>query len=207
MKVFICSPYNGLEENYYRAINYCKYVIEKGHTPICPATMYHKSLDDRIPLERRTFQNLSKELQCCCDEIWVFGQVSTTDSMVISGSGKPIKYIKDTFRFNSESEMLSVLCREYETATNKMINRTILDSMLYYINLGLTDKLIISAVKKAALKDAGWSYTEGILKNCLSRGIKTAEEFEQANNRKNSENNHMAAYDLGLYEQMLNSKD
>ncbi len=207
MKVFVCSPYEGIEENYYKAINYCKYVIDKGNVPLCPVTMLHNVLNDIKPSEHEKFQKISKELIKQCDEIWVFGTgTSFTGLNTASGSGKPIKYITDTFRFNDESEMLSVLCRQYETITGRTINRSIVDSMLFYINKGVTDKLVIEAIKKTALRHLGWNYTEGILRNCLADGIKTAEEFLN-NTKKNTAGSGYATYDLDLYEKMLNNKD
>lgn len=46
MNVFVCSPYSGLEENYYRAIDYCRYEIESGNAPFAPHVIYHDVLDE-----------------------------------------------------------------------------------------------------------------------------------------------------------------
>ena len=206
MKVFICSAYDGLEENYFKAVNYCKYVIEKGHTPICAITMLHKVFNDKIPKERATYINIQKELFRLCDEVWVFGTVKDSELCVASGIGKEIRYIQDTFRFNDTSEMLSRLYKEYETLTGRTGNRMLLDDMLHYLNQGLTDELIIKAIKTAARKSLGWRYAEGILKNCLANKITTVEEFESRAVKK-QEKAEGVAYDLELYEKILNSKD
>ena len=204
--IYVCSPYGGLEENYFRAQNYCRYVADKGHIPLCPVTMFHGVFDDKIPAEREAYRKAGKELFGLCDEIWVFGKNTSGDLGVISRAGKRVQYIQDTFRFNNTSETLSVLVREFETQTGKPINRCILENMLYYLNQGLTDKLIIAAIKKAAKVNAGWNYAEAILKGCLSRGITTAEELEHSAPQKKEESAY-ATSDLDLFESMLNAKE
>ncbi len=207
MKIYICSPYDGIEENYFKAINYCRYVIEKGHTPICPVTMLHGVLEHIKPDERETYHQLKRELCKCSDEVWVFGKVQSGEKQIASSFGKKVRYIQDIFRLINSSETLSVILREYETMTGRMVNRGISDSVLFYLNAGQTDKLIIAAIKKAAKNNAGWSYVEGILKNCLSKGITTLEEFESRGQPKQKSEESMVAYDLDLYEKMINSKD
>lgn len=204
--IYVCSPYGGLEENYFRAQNYCRYVADKGHIPLCPVTMFHGVYDDKIPAEREAYQRAGKELFGLCDEIWVFGKNTSSDLGVISQAGKKVQYIQDTFRFNNTSETLSVLVREFETQTGKPINRCILENMLYYLNRGQTDKLIIAAIKKAAKVGAGWNYAEAVLKGCLSRGITTAEELERSVPQKREENSY-ATSSLDLFESMLNAKE
>lgn len=204
--IYVCSPYGGLEENYFRAQNYCRYVIEKGHIPVCPVTMFHGVYDDKVASEHEAYQKAGRELLKFCDEIWVFGKNTGSDISAVSGSGKVIRYIQDTFRFNNTSETLSVLVREFETYTGKTVNRFILENMLFYLNQGQTDKLIIAAIKKAARVGAGWNYIETILKSCLSKGITTAEELERSAPQKKEES-MWATSDLDLFEKMLNSKD
>lgn len=204
--IYVCSPYGGLEENYFRAQNYCRYVTEKGHIPVCPVTMFHGVYDDKVASEHEAYQKAGKELLKFCDEIWVFGKNTSSDISAVSGSGKAIRYIQDTFRFNNTSETLSVLAREFEVNTGKMMNRCILENMLFYLNKGQTDKLIIAAIKKAAKVGAGWNYAEAILNSCLSKGITTAEELKRQNPQKKEESS-VASYDLALYEEMMNKKD
>lgn len=204
--IYVCSPYGGLEENYFRAQNYCRYVIEKGNIPVCPVTMFHGVYDDRVPQEREVYRKAGKELLKLCDEIWVFGKNMSSDINTVNGLGKKVIYIQDTFRFNNTSETLSVLLREFEIQTGRTVNRGILENMLFYLNQGQTDKLIIAAIKKAAKVNAGWNYAEGILKNCLSRGITTAEELSRQKPQR-KEKSTMASYELDLYEKMINSKD
>lgn len=205
MKIYVCSPYDGLEENYFRAINYCRYVIEKGHTPICPVTMYHGVLQDKTTSDGERYGALGRELAKVCDEIWVFGKIKTAEQQLTADFGKKIKYIKDIFNMKNSSETLSVLCRSYESLTGRTVNRGIADSILFFLNAGQSDGLILSAVKKAAKKNAGWNYAEGILKNCMSKGITTAEEFER--DATKTQGSEYSSYDLDLYEKMLNNKE
>ena len=204
--IYVCCPYDGLEENYFKALNYCQYVINKGKAPLCTATMYHKIYNEQIPKERTAVKEVCQELLKLCTEVWIFGRNKSTDISVMSGAGKPIRYIKDSFSFNSRSEMLSVILREFETRTGRPVNGGIMENIVFYLDEGMSDKLIIAAIKKAALKSAGWDYAEGILKNCLNRGVTTAEEMERSGKPVKSEENY-AAYDLDLYENMINSKN
>ena len=205
MKIYVCSSYDGLEQNYLRAIKYAEYVIKKGHTPICPVTMLHSVLNDTVPEERKEFQRIQRELVEVCDEIWVFGKIKTNEQQLTADFGKEVRYIQDVFTMPNSSEALSALCRGYETITGRMLNRGIAEDIIFYMKAGLTDGLIMEAIKKAAKKNAGWNYAEGILKNCMSKGITTAEEFER--DAPKTQGSEYSSYDLDLYEKMLNNKE
>ncbi len=203
-KVFICANYMGLEENYFKILNYCKYIASKGFIPITTATMYHSSLNENIPQENKIITTAAKVLLSICDEVWVFGNCSETVIADMAGSGKPVVYVKESYSLNDASEQISVIMREYEVQTGRTVNRSIMESVLYYLNLGISDKLIIAAIKKTAKANAGWNYTEGILRNCVSRGITTLEEFSK-NKAPRKQEDLSASYDIDLYEQMLNN--
>ena len=204
-KVYICANYSGLEENYFKFLNYCEYVAGKGFVPLSCVTMYHKALDENIPEQRKIISSAVKALIDICDEVWVFGKCRESLISDVAESGKPIIYVKDKLTANSASEKLSIIMREFESNTGRTVNRTIMESALYYLNEGITSELIIAAIKKTAKINAGWNYTEGILRSCLSQGITTAEAFTRQGAPK--QENSMASYDLDLYEQMLNKKD
>lgn len=204
--IFICAPYSRLDENYYKSINYCKYVVEKGFIPINPITMYHGVLDERVPNEYAVLTEANKKLISLCDEVWVFGNAPESLIADAVAVGKPVNYVKDVFNRRSHSEGLSVIMRTWEAKTGKCVNRAILENIIFYLNEGLTDKLIIEAIKKTALKSAGWNYLEGILRSCLRQGITTAEEFLN-NKPQKKEAESMAAYDLDLFEKMMAKKD
>lgn len=205
-KIYICAAYMGIEENYFKILNYCSYVASKGFIPLTAATMYHGALDKRIPEESEVIKEAVKTLINICDEVWVFGSCSDNVIANIRKCGKPIVYIKDSYRLNDNSQRYSVIIREYETQTGRTANRSILESVVYYLNLGVSDELIIAAIKKTAKMGAGWNYTEGILRNCVSEGITTLGQFSQKSAPKPNENTY-AAYDIDLYEKMLNGKD
>lgn len=204
--IFICANYSGLEENYFKALNYCKYVAKKGCIPLSTITMYHGSLNENITIERNIISKASKSLINICDEVWVFGKCADTLIADVVESGKPIIYVKDNFSLNDESEVLSVIMREFESQTGRTVNRSILDSILYYLNQGFSSELIIAAIKKTGKINAGWNYTEGILRNCLKRGITTVQAFSKQGAPQKEEHN-FSAIDFDLFEKMLNSKD
>lgn len=205
-KIYICANYGGFEENYFKLINYIRYVAEKGCVPICPATMYHKALNEDIPQEFEIVSQIAKSLINICDEVWVFGKCPDTVITEMIDSGKPVIHINDNYRLNSDSEAIGVIIRFYESQTGRPVNRSIMEDVVYYLKLGVSDKLIMAAIKKAAKTNAGWNYVEGILRNCYKQGITTLEDFEKRKAVPKAENSG-AAYDIDLYEQMINGKD
>lgn len=203
MYIYVCAPDGGLEENYIKARNYCQYVKSKGNIPICPVTMNHGVYDWREPTERERAKKSGRELLKLCDEVWVFGKKGIAERLQLSNIGKPVKYIENSFYINDQSEMLTVLFNLYQDKTGRLMNRKIMDDMIFYLNEGLSDKLIIEAIKKAADKSAGWEYVTPILNNCMLSGISTAEEFLQSRQPEKREND-FGAFDLDAYEKMIN---
>lgn len=203
--IYVCAPDGGLEENYIKALNYSRYVKSKGKIPICPVTMNHGVYDWRVPTERAAAKCAGRGLLKICKEVWVFGASAVKDKTVFAEMGKPIVYIEDNFSFNDRSEMLSILFNTYQNKTGRLINRKIMEDIIYYLDEGLSDELIIEAINKAANLSAGWEYADGVLKNCMTDGITTAEEFKQSKTPKREDD--FGAFDLDLYEEMLNRKD
>ncbi len=202
-KIYICANYGGFEENYFKIVNYIKYVAEKGCIPLSCATMYHKALNETIPNEFEAIAEATKAIINICDEVWVFGKCPDTVVTDMINTGKPVIHINENYRLNSDSEALSVIMRFYESQTGRVVNRSIMEDVVYYLKLGITDKLIMEAIKKAAKVHAGWSYVEGILRNCYKQGITTAEDFGKRSAPPNTQIEG-AAYDIELYEKMLN---
>ena len=206
--IYVCSPYGGLEENYKKALFYGRYVASKGCIPVIPHTMLHGVYDDRVATERKAALEAGRCLLKFCDEVWVFGTAVSSgmrgEISFASDIGKPVRHIKDTFTLNDNTEKLSVILHEYESLTGNTANRMILDDVLYYLNGGLTEELIIEAIKTTARKSAGWNYCRAILQRCLNSGKTTKEQFEKKPNQSTSTG---AAYDLDLFERMLNEKE
>jgi len=73
MIVYVCSPYGGLQENYENAVEYCKWVVKEGHTPVCSHVMLHGILSDDCPQQRKQGLAAGLALLEIVDEVWVFG--------------------------------------------------------------------------------------------------------------------------------------
>ncbi len=204
MYIYVCAPDGGLDENYIKVLNYSRYVKSKGHIPICPVTMNHGVYDWRIPEERAKAKQSGRQLLKLCDEVWVFGTKGIKDETTLSSAGKTVRYIEDTFRFNDRSEMLTVIFNEYQNKTGRLINRKIMEDILYYLDEGLSDKLIMAVICKAANVSAGWEYAVPILNDCVIKGIKTVEEFSHSRQPERKEDDY-GAFDLEAYEQMINN--
>ena len=206
--IYVCSPYGGREENYERAVIYGQYVLNHGHIPMIPHTMLHNIVDDRNPEHRAAALAMGKKLLKLCSEVWVFGTAETaSDGMrseiAVAGEwGIPIKYIdgKKAFEIDVTAADISRCLRHYEQ-TFCSINRAIAEDIIHYIKQGISAELVNLCVDIAAKKDARWNYSRAILERCLAQGIKTAEHFKRNNGQKQSA--PAAAYDLGLFEQML----
>ena len=74
--VYICSPYQGKEENYKKAVSYCKAAAAAGHVPIASHVMLHGILDEATDREKGLAAGL-KMLELA-DEVWVCGEVITS---------------------------------------------------------------------------------------------------------------------------------
>lgn len=203
MYIYVCASDGGSDENYIKALNYSRYVKSKGHIPICPVTMNHGVYDWRGPQERAAAKQSGRQLLKLCDEVWVFGTKVIKDETALTSVGKPIRYIEDDFRFNDRSEMLTVIFNEYQNKTGRLMNRKIMEDILYYLDEGLSDKLILAVIGKAANVSAGWEYAVPILNDCVTKGITTAEEFSHSRQPEKHEDDY-GVFDLVAYEQMIN---
>ena len=79
--VFICHPYQGMEENLERIKAYCKEALNYNCVPIAPALHYPLFLDDSIKEQRDTGLACSCKLISVCDEFWICGSGPETEGM------------------------------------------------------------------------------------------------------------------------------
>ncbi|RCX20911.1 ParB-like chromosome segregation protein Spo0J [Anaerobacterium chartisolvens] len=75
LKIYVCSPYGGKEENYLKAVEYCKHVAAQGHIPFASHVMLHGILNDNG--ERDKGITAGFEMVKLSDEIWTFGETIT----------------------------------------------------------------------------------------------------------------------------------
>ena len=79
MLIFVSSPYRGdIAGNVERAKQYCRYVIEQGHTPFAPHLLYPGIIEDDKQGIKLGLSVLYK-----CDEVWQFGGM--TEGMMDEG--------------------------------------------------------------------------------------------------------------------------
>lgn len=87
--VYICSPFSGdMETNKKTTIEYCRFAMECGVTPVAPHLLFPQFLDDTIPAERELGMQMGRELMDSCSELWVMGDT------VSSGMKAEIEYAK-----------------------------------------------------------------------------------------------------------------
>lgn len=72
LNVYVCSPYGGLEENFKRAFEYCKYVAALGHIPFASHVMLHGIFFDDAYEQRLKGLQAGFEMIRIVDEVWVF---------------------------------------------------------------------------------------------------------------------------------------
>lgn len=77
-KVYIASKYAGdVVTNTRNAVAYCRQVIAEGYMPVASHLLYPQMLDDNNPAERELGLLFGLALLRMCDEVWVFGPVSS----------------------------------------------------------------------------------------------------------------------------------
>ena len=76
-KVYVASAYAGdTVGNKARAVQYCRFAIEKGYLPIASHLLYPQVLSDAVPAERELGLLFGLALLATCQECWFFGELS-----------------------------------------------------------------------------------------------------------------------------------
>lgn len=102
-KVYVASKYAGdVEKNVAAAVGYCKYVINQDMIPVASHLLYPQMLDDSIPEERELGLMFGLSLLAICDEVWCFGDVSSSvgvqqEIVEAKKLGKKVRYLKEGF--------------------------------------------------------------------------------------------------------------
>ena len=97
-KIYVASKYAGdVDVNTNAAIGYCRYVIDQGFMPIASHLIYPQISDDDNPSERNLGLRFGLALLSVCDEVWVFGEVSSgvaKEIEVAKRLEKPLRYFE-----------------------------------------------------------------------------------------------------------------
>ncbi len=100
-KVYVASKYSGdVNANVTAAIGYCRRVIREGYMPIASHLLYPQMLDDNIPVERELGLLFGLALLRMCDEVWVFGTVTSG----VASEIEEAKKLKKQIRYFEEAE-------------------------------------------------------------------------------------------------------
>jgi hypothetical protein len=77
-KVYVVSKYAGdVETNSAAAVVCCRWVFDAGYMPIASHLLYPQILNDNDPAERNMGLMFGLALLKLCDEVWVFGSISS----------------------------------------------------------------------------------------------------------------------------------
>lgn len=97
-KIYVASKYAGdVDANTNAAIGYCRKVIDQGFMPVASHLLYPQILDDDNPYERNLGLRFGLALLATCDEVWVFGEVSSGVAKEIELAKrleKPLRYFE-----------------------------------------------------------------------------------------------------------------
>ena len=97
-KIYVASKYAGdVDVNTNAAIGYCRYVIDQGFMPVASHLIYPQVLNDDNPSERNLGLRFGLALLSVCDEVWVFGEVSSgvaKEIEVAKRLEKPLRYFE-----------------------------------------------------------------------------------------------------------------
>jgi len=97
-KIYVASKYAGdVDGNTNAAIGYCRYVIDQGFMPVASHLIYPQILNDDNPSERNLGLRFGLALLSVCDEVWVFGEISSgvaKEIEVAKRLEKPLRYFE-----------------------------------------------------------------------------------------------------------------
>ena len=101
-KVYVASKYAGdAAANVAAAITYCRRVIDEGYMPVASHLLYPQILNDNIPEERELGLMFGLALLRTCDEMWVFGSVTSGVAREIEEAKRLKKQIRYFEEVNS----------------------------------------------------------------------------------------------------------
>ncbi len=97
--VYIASPFSGdAERNTKRARGYCRFAVSRGYIPLAPHLHYPQFLDDDDSEEREMGLFFAIVLLGKCDELWVFGNISSGMAKEVAKAkrrGMTIRYFNE----------------------------------------------------------------------------------------------------------------
>ena len=101
------------------------------------------------------------------------------------------------------------VCLSFGIEHRKPSSKELAVSYLWINDWKIPRELLNLAYEECVDKKSKFSfaYVAKIIENWHEKGIKSAKDLENNKKEKNSKKNDFAAYDLDLYEKMLNSKD
>ena len=98
-KVYVASRYaEDVGRNTAASITYCRRVISEGYMPVASHLLYPQMLCDSDPGERELGLSFGLALLRMCDEVWVFGEVSSGMAREIEEAKrlkKPLRYFEE----------------------------------------------------------------------------------------------------------------
>ncbi len=180
--IFICSPYNGREEEYRAALSYAQFAVSCKKVPIVPQVTYHNILNCNIPLERNVLERAAMETVCICSEVWVFTKAITPDMQsiitVAQEKGIPVLDKSEKISYSSKRAETARAIRFFEK-TFCNLSRVAVEDICAYIDYGICAFIIEEAIKAADRKNAGWVYARSILERCKRNNILTQAQWEE----------------------------
>lgn len=105
--IYVCSPLRGnVEKNIENAKMYCRFVYERGNTPIAPHLLFTQFMNDDSETERIDAMHMDMQILDRCEELWVFGLDGISEGMAheierAGRNGMPVKYFMTTEDMNS----------------------------------------------------------------------------------------------------------
>lgn len=94
-KIYVASRYAGdVDANVAAAVTYCRHVVDEGYMPVASHLLYPQILNDNNPEERELGLLFGLSLLAVCDEVWVFGTVSSGVAQEIEEAKRLKKQIR-----------------------------------------------------------------------------------------------------------------
>lgn len=97
-KIFVCSPYGGLNDNLLIVAHICIHLYQQGYTPFAPHLHFPSFLDETVAEQRAFGIQAGLEFMPICNEVWLFVHSGKSEGMIIEEAhankiNKPVKYV------------------------------------------------------------------------------------------------------------------
>ncbi len=203
--IYVSMNLTGTEVDIPRAEALRRQILNENKVPFIPVLLFREVSVIPSPFRDEVIQ-AQVHIMEICDEVWIYDDPKASiacsrDKQLALAMGIPIilKYQDSRTADKTFGEILQY----YQLQLGSFPAMKCIEDIRFYLNKGLSAQVIKESIKIGIERQKPWVYIEAILKNCLHRGIFTAEDMEKSKKTKQSVSDKSAKYDLGEFERRL----